>query len=69
MAGEGVPPAAGVAAKVTLEGFLSRMELDVTQQVTLLCEGGTTLAALERAFSWGQEHNRHTLLRGGITHQ
>lgn len=48
MAGEGVPPAAGVAAQVTLEGFLPRMELDVTQQVALLGERSATLAALER---------------------
>ena len=51
MSGEGVPPATGVAAQVTLEGFLPGMELDVTQQVALLGERGTALAALERAFS------------------
>ena len=51
MASEGVPPAAGIAAEVTLEGFLPRMELDVAQQVTLLGERGTALAALERSFS------------------
>lgn len=51
MAGEGVPPAAGVAAQVTLEGFLPRVELDVAQQVALLGEGGAALAALEGTFT------------------
>lgn len=51
VSGESIPPATGVAAKVTLEGFLSRVELDVTQQVALLGERSTALAALERTFS------------------
>lgn len=57
MAGEGVPPATGVAAQVTLEGLLARVELDVAQQVALLGERGAALAALERTLPWGQEHN------------
>lgn len=51
MAGEGVPPATGVAAQVTFEGLLPRVELDVTQQVPLLREGGPALAALEWTLS------------------
>lgn len=59
MASEGVPPATGVAAQVTFEGFLPRMELDVAQQVSLLGEGGAALAALERTFSCGAR-TQHT---------
>lgn len=44
---QGVSTAAGVVAQVTLEGLLSRVELDVAQQVALLGEGGSTLVALE----------------------
>lgn len=51
VAGEGVPPAAGVAAQVTLEGFLPGVELDVPQQVALLGEGGAALVALEGALA------------------
>lgn len=50
VSGEGVPPATGVAAQVTLEGLLPRVELDVTQQVALLGEGGAALTALKRTF-------------------
>ena len=57
MAGEGVPPAAGVAAQVTLEGLLARVELDVAQQVALLGERGAALVALERTLTCGQEHS------------
>lgn len=60
MSGEGVPPAAGVAAQVTLEGLLPRVELDVAQQVALLGEGGPALAALERTFACGQQHTADT---------
>lgn len=51
VAGEGVPPATGVTAQVALEWFLPRMELDVPQQVALLGERGTALAALERTLA------------------
>lgn len=51
VAAEGVPPAAGVAAQVTLEWFLPRVELDVPQQVALLGERGAALAALERTLA------------------
>lgn len=58
MSGEGVPPATGVAAQMTLEGLLSWVEFDVTQQVALLGERRTTLAALEWTFSWGQHETQ-----------
>lgn len=54
VAGERVPPAAGVVAEVALEGLLPRVQLDVAQQVALLCEGGPTLVALEGTLSWGE---------------
>lgn len=47
MSSEGVAAAAGVAAEGALEGLLARVQLDVSQKVTLLREGNSTLVALE----------------------
>lgn len=47
VAGECVTPAAGVVAEGTFEGLLSRVQLDVAQQVPLLGEGGTALVTVE----------------------
>lgn len=65
VAREGVSPAAGIAAQVALEWFLPRVELDVPQQVALLGEGGTALAALERTLSW--EEAQDTEGNGAVT--
>lgn len=46
--GEGIAPPACVAAEGTFEGFLARVQLDVSQQVSLLGEGDAALVALER---------------------
>lgn len=54
VAGEGVPPAAGIVAEVALEGLLARVQLNVAQQVALLGEGGPALVALERPFTWAR---------------
>lgn len=48
MAGEGITPPAGVAAEGAFEGFFAGVQLDVSQQVSLLGEGDATLVALER---------------------
>lgn len=57
MAGERITPAAGVVAEGTFEGLLPRVQLDVTQQVPLLCEGGTALIAVEGPlpYRWKKE--------------
>lgn len=55
VAGEGVPPAAGIVAEVALEGLLARVQLDVTQQVAFLSKGGPALVALERPFTWARK--------------
>lgn len=47
VSGEGVTPAASVATERALEGFLACVKLDVSQQVSFLGEGHTTLVALE----------------------
>lgn len=47
MTGEGIAPPAGVAAKGAFEGFFTSVQLDVSQQVSLLRERDTTLVALE----------------------
>lgn len=47
VSGEGVSAAAGIVAQVTFERFLARVQFDVSEQVTLLSEGSTTLVALE----------------------
>lgn len=47
VAGECVAPPAGVVAEGTLEGLLPRVQFDVAQEIPLLCEGGTTLVAVE----------------------
>lgn len=47
VSGEGVSAAAGVVAQVTFERFLARVQFDVSEKVTLLSEGSTTLVALE----------------------
>lgn len=52
VAGERVPPAAGVVAEVAFEGLLPRVQLDVSQQVALLGEGGPALVALEGTLTW-----------------
>ncbi len=44
---QGVTTATGVVTKGAFEGLLARMELDVSQQVALLSEGGPTLVTLE----------------------
>ena len=44
---EGVSPAAGIVTDGAFEGLLSGVQFDVSQQVALLGEGGSTLAALE----------------------
>lgn len=49
---EGVSSAAGIAAHRALEGLLPGVQFDVAKQVSLLGEGGTTLAAVERTFTW-----------------
>jgi len=51
VAGERVPPAARVVAEGTLEGLLAGVQLDVTQEVSLLGEGGSALVAVEWPFS------------------
>lgn len=47
MSCECVTTAAGIVTEGTFEGLFTRMELDVAQQVALLCEGRTTLVTLE----------------------
>lgn len=44
---QSITAATGVVTKGTFEGLLARMELDVTQQVALLSEGGPALVTLE----------------------
>ena len=46
VASERVSPAAGIVAEGALEGLLPGVQLDVTQQVALLGEGGTALVAV-----------------------
>lgn len=48
MTGEGITPPAGVAAEGAFEGFFTCVQLDVSQQVSLLGERHATLVALER---------------------
>lgn len=55
MAGKGVPPAAGVVAEVALEGLLPGVQLDMSQKVPFLGEGGPTLIALEGSLAWDEE--------------
>lgn len=50
VASERVAPAAGIVAEGALEGLLPGVQLDVTQQVALLGEGGTALVAVEGPF-------------------
>lgn len=50
VSGEGISAAASVVAQVTFKRFLAGVQFDVSEQVTLLSEGSTTLAALERPF-------------------
>lgn len=62
VASERIPPAAGVVAEGTFEGFLARVQFDVTQEVSLLGEGGSALVAVEWSFSCktravGETHN------------
>lgn len=64
VAGERVPPAAGVVAEVALEGLLARVQLDVAQQVALLREGGPALVALERPLAWGETGGERCRLPG-----
>lgn len=59
VAGECITPAAGIVAEGTFEGLLSRVQLDVAQQVPLLSEGGTALVAVEGPFTCKQK-NRFT---------
>lgn len=51
---EGIPAAAGVVTQVTLEGLFTWVQLYMAQKVALLGKGGSTLIALERAFSYGK---------------
>lgn len=51
MAGQRVPPAAGVVAEGTFEGLLAGVQFDVAQEVSLLGEGGSALVAVEGPFS------------------
>lgn len=66
VSGQGVPPATGVVAQVTLEGFLSRMEFNVSQQVSFLSERSAALTALERTLTWGRHTHTQTLLHRGL---
>lgn len=52
MASESIAPSAGVAAEGAFEGFLPCVQLDVSQQVSLLGEWDATLVALERPVTW-----------------
>lgn len=51
VAGERVPSAAGVVTEGTFERLLPGVQLDVTQQVSLLGEGGAALVAVEGPFT------------------
>lgn len=48
MTGEGIAPPAGVVAEGAFEGFLACVQLNVSQQVSLLGERDAALVALER---------------------
>lgn len=48
MTSEGITPPAGVVAEGAFEGFFTCVQLDVSQQVSLLGERNATLVALER---------------------
>lgn len=47
MTSEGISPPAGVAAERAFERFFACVQLDVSQQVSLLGERDATLVALE----------------------
>lgn len=47
--GEGIAPPTGVAAEGAFEGFFACVQLNVSQQISLLGERDTTLVALERS--------------------
>ena len=65
MAGECITPAAGVVAEGAFEGLLAGVQLDVAQQIPLLCEGGPTLVTVERPFPCrGKNRFQGTGLRG-----
>lgn len=51
VAGEGIPPAAGIVAEMAFEGLLARVQLDVPQEVAFLGKGGPALVTLERPFT------------------
>lgn len=53
MAGECISSSAGVATEGAFKGLLSRVQLDVAEQVPLLSEGGATLITLERPLACG----------------
>jgi len=59
---EGVPPAAGIAAEGTFERLLSRVQLDVPQQVALLGKRSSTLVTMEGAFTW-KGNGRETAIK------
>lgn len=49
---EGVPPSAGIATEGTFKRFLSRVQLDMPQQVALLGKRSSTLVTVEGPFTW-----------------
>lgn len=51
MTGESISAAAGIAAEGAFEGFFACVQLDVSQQVSLLGERNATLVALEWPFT------------------
>lgn len=62
MSGQGISSATSVVANGTFERFLSRMQLDVAQQVPLLGEGSSTLVTLKRPLAY--EHMDEQDVRG-----
>lgn len=59
---EGVTAATGVATERALKGFLARVELDVSQQVSFLGEGNTALVALEWTITCRQEKQTNVFI-------
>lgn len=54
MAGKRISSSTGITAEGTFKGLLPRVQLDVTEQVTLLSEGGATLITLEWSLTCGK---------------
>lgn len=53
MASKCISSSTGIAAKGTFKGLLSRVQLDVAEQVSLLCEGRATLITLKWSLTYG----------------